>query len=156
MFLSGVRQKKLLWVIDCGLFTNFPRIIVVCDFSPSSFKLKRYPTSLEKISNLTRQLLVISRHHFSCELDSWRTYSLQNISYLSAPLQRIVQSDWTKAYSNHKMYVLNWGKTLLFHSKSINFSSQIIFYLTIPFGPTKNKNDKSSQAWVWLATRGHT
>ena len=29
------------WEFDCGLFTNLPRMIVVCDFSPSSFKLKR-------------------------------------------------------------------------------------------------------------------
>ena len=29
------------WEFDCGLFTNLPRIIVACDFSPSSFKLKR-------------------------------------------------------------------------------------------------------------------
>ena len=26
---------------DYGLFTNLPRIIVACNFSPSSFKLKR-------------------------------------------------------------------------------------------------------------------
>ena len=26
---------------DYGLFTNLPRVIVACDFSPSSFKLKR-------------------------------------------------------------------------------------------------------------------
>ena len=28
------------WEIDYGLFTNLPRIIVACDFSPSSFELK--------------------------------------------------------------------------------------------------------------------
>ena len=29
------------WEFDYGLFTNLPRIIVACDFSSSSFKLKR-------------------------------------------------------------------------------------------------------------------
>ena len=29
------------WEFDYGLFTNLPRIIVACDFSPSSFKLRR-------------------------------------------------------------------------------------------------------------------
>ena len=43
---------------------------------------KRYPTSLDKICILTWKLLVISSWNFSCELNSKRTYSLQNISYL--------------------------------------------------------------------------
>ena len=47
---------------------------------------KRYPTSLDKISNLTWKLLVISSENFSCELNSLRTYSLQNISYHSLRL----------------------------------------------------------------------
>ena len=50
---------------DCGLFTNLPTIIVACNFSPSSFKLKngivsnfiqtqkRYPNSLDKMRILT-------------------------------------------------------------------------------------------------------
>ena len=29
------------WDFDFSLFTNLPRIIITCDFSPSSFKLKR-------------------------------------------------------------------------------------------------------------------
>ena len=29
------------WEFDYGLLTNLPGIIVACDFSPSSFKLKR-------------------------------------------------------------------------------------------------------------------
>ena len=29
------------WEFDYGLFTNLPRMIVACDFSPSSFKLRR-------------------------------------------------------------------------------------------------------------------
>ena len=37
---------------------------------------KRYPISLLKISILTRKLLVISSQNSSCELNSWRTYSL--------------------------------------------------------------------------------
>ena len=36
------------WEFDYGLFTNLPRIIVACDFSPSSFKLKRGILSLLK------------------------------------------------------------------------------------------------------------
>ena len=42
--------------------------------------------SLDKISILTWKLLVISTQNFSCELNSQRTYSLQNISYLSLRL----------------------------------------------------------------------
>ena len=36
-FSKTLRQ----WKFDYGMFTNIPRVIVVCDFSPSSFKLKR-------------------------------------------------------------------------------------------------------------------
>ena len=43
---------------------------------------KRYPTSLDKKSILTWKLLVISSQNFSYELNSKRTYSLQNISYM--------------------------------------------------------------------------
>ena len=44
-----------------GLFTNLPRKTVVCDFSPSSFKLKRgIFTSMDKTSILTSGLLVVS------------------------------------------------------------------------------------------------
>ena len=35
------------------LFTKLPRSFVVCYISTCSFKLKRYLTSLDKISNLT-------------------------------------------------------------------------------------------------------
>ena len=49
------------WEFDYVLFTNLRRIIVDCDFSPSSFKLKSgIPTSLDKTRLLTRKLLVIS------------------------------------------------------------------------------------------------
>ena len=47
---------------------------------------KRYPTSLDKVRILTWKLLVISSKKSSCELNSLRTYSLQNISYLSLRL----------------------------------------------------------------------
>ena len=47
---------------------------------------KRYPTSLDKIRILTWKLLVIAGQNCLCELDSQRTYSLQNISYLSLRL----------------------------------------------------------------------
>ena len=36
-----------------GLFTNLPRIIVACEFFPSSFKLRRGILPLDKISILT-------------------------------------------------------------------------------------------------------
>ena len=36
-FLKTISQ----WQFDYGLFTNLLRIVVTCDFSPSSFKLKR-------------------------------------------------------------------------------------------------------------------
>ena len=44
---------------------------------------KRYPTSPDKIRILTWKLLVTSGWNFSSELNSYITYSLQNISYLS-------------------------------------------------------------------------
>ena len=31
------------WEFDYGFFTDFPRIIVTCEFSHSSFKRRRYP-----------------------------------------------------------------------------------------------------------------
>ena len=41
------------WEFDYELFTNSPRIIVACDFSPSSFKPKKsYPASIDKIGIL--------------------------------------------------------------------------------------------------------
>ena len=42
------------WEFDYGPLTNLPRIIVVCDFSPSSLKLKRgiLPPLIEKYPNL--------------------------------------------------------------------------------------------------------
>ena len=47
---------------------------------------KRYSTSLDKISTLTWIILVISSQTFSCELNTSRMYSLQNILYLSLRL----------------------------------------------------------------------
>ena len=45
-FLKTISQ----WEFDYGLFTDLPRVIVTCSFSPSSFKLKRWIlTSLDKI-----------------------------------------------------------------------------------------------------------
>ena len=42
------------WEFDYGLFTSLPRIIVACDVSPSSFKLKRdiLPLLTKEVSNL--------------------------------------------------------------------------------------------------------
>ena len=34
-------QWKKIKKFDYGLFTNLPRMIVTCDFSPSPFKLER-------------------------------------------------------------------------------------------------------------------
>ena len=67
------------WEFDYELFTNLPRIFVDCDFSQSSFKLRRGILPLDKIRILTWKLLVISSENFSCELNSLRTYSLQDI-----------------------------------------------------------------------------
>ena len=63
-----------------GLFTNLPRIIVACDFSQSSFKLRRgiLPLLTNTYPNLKTTCRI--KLKFSCEV---RTYSLQNISYLS-------------------------------------------------------------------------
>ena len=47
---------------------------------------KRYPTPLDKICILTWKLIVISSQTFPCELNSQRTYFLQNISYPSLSL----------------------------------------------------------------------
>ena len=44
---------------------------------------KKYPAPMDKISILTWRLFVILSQNFSCERNSSRTYSLQNISYLS-------------------------------------------------------------------------
>ena len=44
------------WEFGCGLFTNLPRIVVACDFSPSSFS--EFILPLDKISILTWKLLV--------------------------------------------------------------------------------------------------
>ena len=57
---------------------------------------------------------------------------------------------------NSKLCVFNCGKTLLFHSKSINLSFWIIFNLDIPSKLTKDINGKSRQVWVWLRLTGHT
>ena len=50
---------------------------------PGLFKLKRGILPPLTISVLSWWLLIISSQNFSCELSSWRTYSFQNISYLS-------------------------------------------------------------------------
>ena len=53
VFPKPISQRKF----DYGLFTYLPKIIVVCDFSASSFKLwKRYPTSLDNILILENYL----------------------------------------------------------------------------------------------------
>ena len=60
------------------------RIVLAQDFWPSSFKLKkRYPTFHDKVNILTWTTFVVSDQSFSCELNSTRTCSLQNVSYLS-------------------------------------------------------------------------
>ena len=46
------------------------------------FIQKRYHTFLDKISILTWRLLVISSQNVSCELNSFRTFSLRIISYI--------------------------------------------------------------------------
>ena len=73
------------WEFDYGLFTNLPRIIVARCFSPSSFKLRRgilppltkYVSQLENYSSYQAEFFLVN---------SLRTYSLQNISYLSLRL----------------------------------------------------------------------
>ena len=47
-----------------------------------------YPSSFDKRSILTWRLFVLLSYNFSCELNSFRTYSLQNISYLSLQLSQ--------------------------------------------------------------------
>ena len=47
---------------------------------------KRYSTSLDKISNLTWKLFIISSHNFSSKLNFQWIYPLQNILYLSLRL----------------------------------------------------------------------
>ena len=54
---------------------------LVCGFTMNP--LKRFLTSPDKISILTWRLLVTSSQNFSCELNSSRSYSFRNFSYLS-------------------------------------------------------------------------
>ena len=70
-FCLQIYQKQLPFTIYCWVHSN---------------SKERYPTSLDKISILTGKPLVIINQSFCCELNSSRTYFLQNISYLSLRL----------------------------------------------------------------------
>ena len=56
-------------------------------FIPFIQTKKLYPSFLEEKSILSWKLFTISSQNFSCELNSSRTYSLQNISHLSQRLE---------------------------------------------------------------------
>ena len=62
------------WEFEYDLFTNLPRIIVACNFSPSSFNLKRgilsYQTKNFLVSWTSRELTPCKISHICrCDLD---------------------------------------------------------------------------------------
>ena len=71
-------MRVWLWVVYKSA-ENFCRFRLFAELIQTQ---KRYSTSLDKVRILTWKLL-ISSENFSFELNSLRTYSLQDISYLS-------------------------------------------------------------------------
>ena len=71
-----------LWLVYQRI-DNFCRLQLFSKLVPTQ---KRYPISLDKMRILTWKLLAISGKNIFCELSFERTYSLQNISYMSLRL----------------------------------------------------------------------
>ena len=75
---------KIFWQLWANKsLTKIRRIIVTRNSRPTLFKLKEVSYSLDKTTVLTSRLLVLktTRQNFSSSRNSWKTYSLRNISY---------------------------------------------------------------------------
>ena len=77
------------WEFDYGLFTILPRIIVACDFSQSSLKL-RNPTSLDKLHMVTWKLPAsIKLKFFLCTKLLENLRLVKYLTSVAAPLPNI-------------------------------------------------------------------
>ena len=82
---------------------------------------KRYPSCLNKISILTWKLFTISSQNVSCELNYQRTYSLQNISYLSLQLW-VIPMKWLIEVLTILFFNISWGAKLVNVIKHLTFT----------------------------------
>ena len=115
-FLQTLRQ----WKFDYGLFTNLPRVIVVCDFSPSSFELKRLLVSTG--------LLVISTFVIKKFNSVW-----PNNNFCS-----LAQKDWLLLSISYHVFLINRGiftETLEVVSKPPGMWSIVFLYNKLILGP---------------------
>ena len=79
--------KFITWSeFDYGLSTKLTTKIVAPNFPKFIQIQKRYSTAIDKRSILIWRPFAISTQNISCELNSLRKYSLQNISYMSLRL----------------------------------------------------------------------
>ena len=73
------------WEFDYGLLTKLPRTIFTNNFFAQFVQTqKSYPISFDKIIILT--WILFTKLHFSNKLNSYRTYSLQNVICVAANL----------------------------------------------------------------------
>ena len=94
------------WGFDYGLFINLPRIIVACDFSPSSFKLGRgiLPLLTKYVSQLKNCL------SYQAKIFLW-TKLVENLflaKYLIsvvAPLSRVSCKSFAKYYARNHVFL---------------------------------------------------
>ena len=114
-FLETLRQ----WKFDYGLFTNLPRVIVVCDFSPSSFELKRLLVSTG--------LLVISTFVISKFNSVW-----PNNNFFS-----LAHKDWLLLSISYHVFLIYRGiftETLEVASKPPGMLSIVFLYNKLILG----------------------
>ena len=114
---------------------------------------KWYPTSFDKVSILTWGLLVISKQNFSFDLNSSRTYSLENISYMSWSLVHTYNtckienkefSSWIKSF---KLFSQFSQYMELKNQDSFIFFNFAMFLLSIYFTARCYREIKSCMLW---------
>ena len=93
------------------------------------------------------------RGFFSLIISKKKSLRYCLISFTGIDGQRIVLSNWTKAFFS--LLVINWRMIFSFYSKSINLSFWFVFDLAIFFRPTKAHMaglGKLGKGWSYLTT----
>ena len=110
------------WPTQCCFNVDLTLCKVIYKITENNFHLriltesiqsqKRYLTSLDKINILPWKALVMSSQTVSCQLNSLRTNSLWNISYLSMPVTLTFDTRYSnilpRRFFTPSYYCLTW------------------------------------------------
>ena len=118
MFSESFKPLRIWWWLVYKFTENVCRLRLFSGFTQTKI---RYPSSFDNISIITWKLLIISSQNFSCEVNSYRTYSLQ--------MSHICHCDFNASFLIHA-YINSKYDKLLFILIIIYFY-YIIYYIII-------------------------